>query len=158
MQSDQKIEEGIGGGSASPVFTFSIQNAGEPDHPWRVTLGEGTSTAPASVTKGKILNWLYDIEETEPTLTIEDMSKDDLMCLEYTYKTEAIKNIVVAKSDYKPFTATEDEPPVLLTVVHQLAKVVEKGGVLEVEQVARNNFALTDICKDGQILKYFLAQ
>jgi hypothetical protein len=158
MQSDQKIEEGIGGGSASPVFTFSIQNAGEPDHPWKGALGEGTTTAAASTTKGRIFDALYSIDEIDPTLTIQNMGDDDLMCLEYTYETEAVKNIVVAKADYEPFTETEDEPPVLLTVVQPLYKVVLKGGALEIEQTARNNYALTEICKDGKILKFFLAQ
>lgn len=162
MQSGNDIEEGLGGGSASPIFSFSVQNAVAASslHPWLVTLSEDGSTIKATILKGKIYNGPLSITEIVPTITVEGVSKDDLVCLEYTYEGEKIKNIVVAEADYEAFTDDGEDPPVIETVVQPIAKIIDVDGVLEVVQIARNNYALTDVCfKDGDDstpLKYLM--
>ena len=165
VQSGQEIEEGIGGNAANPVFNFTVQNGGgtESIHPWTVNLTVGDSGTTAKIVKGKIYDGLLSVTEITPT--IEDdfsVSADDLICLEYTVATEAIKSIVVAEADYEPFTDDGEDPPVVETVVQPIAKIIDDNGTLKVEQIARNNFAVVDMCyKDADDistpLKYLMA-
>jgi hypothetical protein len=153
MQSGNAIEEGIGGGSAAPVFSFSIQNSGViVDHPWLVTFAAGTSSVQATMKEGRILGGLNNIEEIDITLTTRTMVADDFMCIEYNYADETFKNVVVSEGNFESFTDDGGEPAVILTSTQPIAKVISKDGALIVEQYAMNHFAKVQACIDGEIL------
>jgi len=156
VQSGQNMKEGIGGNSATPSFNFSLDNgAGGTEHPWKVSIVEDSK---ASILKGKAFDGLYSITELTAIVTTDTVAAGDVVCLEYTYATEAIKSIVVASDDYEPFTDDGEDPPVILTSVLPIAKIVDSSGTLKVEQMARNNFGLTSACVlDGTIIKSLTA-
>jgi hypothetical protein len=84
----------------------------------------------------------------------------DLVCLEYTYATGAIKSIIVPSADFVPYTENEEDPPVLLTVRQPIASISENVETtnLEVEQIQLgNSFAVTSACVNGKILKHLTA-
>lgn len=81
------------------------------------------------------------------------MTAGDLVCLEYTYSGATIKNTVVASATFEPYTEDAADPPVLLTMVQAIAKIVDVDGTLEAEPIARNNFALVDFCENAKIRK-----
>jgi hypothetical protein len=59
--------------------------------------------------------------------------------------------VVVPVVDFEAYTRSEGE---MITVTQPIAKIESVGGKLEVIQIARNNFAQIEACKDGYILKY----
>ena len=156
VQSGQPIKEGIGGTSATPSFQFTIENSSESDspHPWKVSLAEDGGTYTATILEGLIYDGLLSITRIIPTLTVDNVQAGDLVCLEYTYSDQSIKSVIVSEANYEPFTESGGD---ILTVVQPIARVILESSVLTVEQIARNNFGLTSICKDGQILKYLTA-
>ena len=62
-------------------------------------------------------------------------------------------------ADFVPYTEDEADPPVILTVRQPIASIYgdTDTGNLEVEQIARNNFAFGSICFSGKILLYLNA-
>lgn len=126
-------------------------------HPWAISLSQVGSVTTSNILEGKIYDGLHSITRIMPTLTEETVVADDLICLEYTYDGGTIQNIIVAEGDYEPFTDDGENPPVILTSVQHIAKIVEVDGELTVDQVSRNHFALTYACINGTTLKRFTA-
>jgi hypothetical protein len=158
IQSGQDINEGLGGTSATPVFGFTLQSGAPTSiHPWLGTLTGEAGDQSATTTEGRIYDGLLSVTEVTPTITEQDVVANDVMCLEYTYADETIKNVVVQADDYEPFTDDGEDPPVVLTVTQPIYKIVDDSGTLKVEQISRNHFALTDACVNGTILKFLTA-
>jgi hypothetical protein len=125
-------------------------------HPWRVSLfddGTGTGGFVATILEGLIYDGLLSVTKITPTLFTDGVVSDSLVCLEYNYSTGAIQSIIVQEFNYEPSTDDGLDPPTILTTVQPIAKIVNVDGVLTVEQIARNNFALTSACINGKILK-----
>ena len=154
VQSGQTMKEGLGGNSATPLLSFTLDNGASTSvHPWKVTLTGESASQTASILKGKIFDGLMSITEIEPTLTADAVLAGDVVCLEYTYSDATVKSIIVQEDSYEPFTDDGEDPPVILTTTQPIAKIVDVDGTLTVEQISRNNFALTSACIDGQPLK-----
>jgi len=124
--------------------------------PWTVTLNTNVTTE-ATIFEGIIYDGLHSVTKVTPTLNVDTVLADSLVCLEYTYDGGTVQSIIVAEGDYEPFTDDGEDPPVILTSVQHIAKIVEVDGELTVEQVSRNNFALTYACVNGRTLKRFTA-
>ena len=123
-------------------------------HPWKVSLSadeDDPSTNRAYIREGLIYDSLLSITRIIPTLTADPVQNDSLVCLEYTYSDQTIKSVVVPVVDFEAYTRSEGE---MITVTQPIAKIESVGGKLEVIQIARNNFAQIEACKDGYILKY----
>ena len=125
-------------------------------HPWKVTLKTDGENKLAVIEEGLIFDGLLSVTKITPTLTEDIVIDGDLVCLEYTYATGAIKSIIVPSADFVPYTENEEDPPVLLTVRQPIASISENVDTtnLEVEQIARDHFAFGAICFSGKILKY----
>ena len=125
-------------------------------HPWKVTLKTDGENKLAVIEEGLIFDGLLSVTKITPTLTDDIVIDGDLVCLEYTYATGAIKSIIVPSADFLPYTENEEDPPVLLTVRQPIASISENVDTtnLEVEQIARDHFAFGAICFSGKILKY----
>ena len=129
-------------------------------HPWKVTLKTDDEDKLAVIEEGLIFDGLLSVTKITPTLTDDIVIDGDLVCLEYTYATGAIKSIIVPSADFVPYTENEDDPPVLLTVRQPIASISENVETtnLEVEQIQLgNSFAVTSACVNGKILKYLTA-
>ena len=131
-------------------------------HPWKVTLKTEGENKLAVIEEGLIFDGLLSITKIAPTLTEDIVTDGDLVCLEYTYATGAIKSIIVPSADpvFVPYTEDESDPPVLLTVRQPIASISENAETtnLEVEQIQLgNSLAITSACVDGKILKYLTA-
>jgi hypothetical protein len=128
-------------------------------HPWKVTLKTNNENKLAVIEEGLIFDGLLSVTKITPTLTEDVVVGGDLVCLEYTYAIGAIKSIIVPSADFEPYTEDEADPPVLLTVRQPIASISENAETtnLEVEQIARNNFAFGSICYSGRILLYLNA-
>tara|TARA_R110002153_G_scaffold273999_1_gene446525 strand:- start:89 stop:850 length:762 start_codon:yes stop_codon:yes gene_type:complete len=122
-------------------------------HPWLVSLSEDDGDTSATILEGLIYDGLLSITKITPTLHIDAVVSDSLVCLEYNYSTGAIQSIIVQEFNYEPSTDDGLDPPTILTSVQPIAKIANVDGVLTVEQIARNNFALTSACINGKILK-----
>ena len=127
-------------------------------HPWKVTLKTDGGNKLAVIEEGLIFDGLLSITKIAPTLTEDIVTDGDLVCLEYTYATGAIKSIIVPSADpvFIPYTENEEDPPVLLTVRQPIASIAENTETtnLEVEQIQLgNSLALTSACVNGKILK-----
>jgi hypothetical protein len=129
-------------------------------HPWKVTLKTNNENKLAVIEEGLIFDGLLSVTKITPTLTEDVVVGGDLVCLEYTYATGAIKSIIVPSADFEPYTEDEADPPVLLTVRQPIASISENAETtnLEVEQIQLgNSFAATSACVNGKILKYLTA-
>ena len=123
-------------------------------HPWKVTLKTDGGNKLAVIDGGLIFDGLLSITKITPTLTEDTVVDGDLVCLEYTYAvgevSASIKSIIVPSTDpvFVPYTENAADPPVLLTVRQPIASISENAETtnLEVEQISRNNFALTSAC------------
>lgn len=156
VQSGQPIKEGLGGTSATPVFNFTIDNAtdGTSPHPWKVTLAEDNGSYEATILKGLIFDGLLSITKITPTIDPLFVSAGDVIVLKYTYATQAITATAIPSEDYEPFTKIGED---MEATYQPIALIKLESGNLEVEQIARNNFGLTEACKDSQIVKYLTA-
>jgi len=129
-------------------------------HPWKVTLKTDGENKLAVIEEGLVFDGLLSVTKITPTLTDDIVIDGDLVCLEYTYATGAIKSIIVPSADFVPYTENEEDPPVLLTVRQPIASISENVETtnLEVEQIQLgNSFAVTSACVNGKILKHLTA-
>ena len=129
-------------------------SGGSSTHPWKVSLSvdeDNPDTSRAYIREGLIYDSLLSIARILPTLTADPVQDKSLVCLEYTYSDQTIKSVVVQAADFEAYTRSEGE---MITVTQPIAKIESVGGKLEVIQIARNNFAQIEACKDGYILKY----
>ena len=138
------------------------ERAEEQKHPWKVTLKTDGGNKLAVIEEGLIFDGLLSITKITPTLTEDIVIDGDLVCLEYTYATGAIRSIIVPSADpvFVPYTENEEDPPVLLTVRQPVASIAENTETtnLEVEQIQLgNSLAITSACVREKILKFFTA-
>jgi len=135
---------------------FTPDSSETSPHPWLVSLfDDGTGGFVATILEGLIYDGLLSVTKITPTLFTDGVVSDSLVCLEYNYSTGAIQSIIVQEFNYEPSTDDGLDPPTILTTVQPIAKIVNVDGVLTVEQIARNNFALTSACINGKILVIF---
>ena len=126
-------------------------------HPWKVSLNldpDDPNITKATIKEGLIYDSLLSITKIIPTLTVDPVQDDSLVCLQYTYSDQSIKSVIVQAGTFEAYTETQGD---VLTVTQPLAKIVNVSGKLTVEQVARNNYEQIEACKDGFILKYLKA-
>ena len=131
--------------------------AGSSTHPWKVSLNlddDDPSITKATIKEGLIYDSLLSITKIIPTLTVDPVQDDSLVCLEYTYSDQSIKSVIVQAGAFEAYTESQGD---VLTVTQPLAKIVNVSGKLTVEQIARNNYEQIEACKDGFILKYLKA-
>ncbi len=121
-------------------------------HPWQGSLSGGTS----SMVIGLIFDGPHSLVEIVPTIIDIEMSDGDVMCLELTITdgdVASIQNIVVPSDSYEAFT---EAGGLVLTTILPLYKVVDIDDALRIDQMARNNYAVGDICFDGTPIKSLL--
>jgi hypothetical protein len=126
-------------------------------HPWKVSLSldeDDPSITKATIKEGLIYDSLLSITKIIPTLTVDPVQDDSLVCLEYTYSDQSIKSVIVQAGAFEAYTESMGD---VLTVTQPLARIALVSGKLTVEQIARNNYEQIEACKDGFILKYLKA-
>ena len=131
--------------------------SGSSTHPWKVSLNlddDDPSITKATIKEGLIYDSLLSITKIIPTLTVDPVQDDSLVCLEYTYSDQSIKSVIVQAGVFEAYTESQGD---VLTVTQPLAKIVNVSGKLTVEQIARNNYEQIEACKDGYIIKYLKA-
>ena len=153
------VKGGSGGfsvvkGRESKLFFPQNQTPGISTHPWKVSLKldeDDPDITNATIKEGLIYDGLLNITRIVPTLTVDPVQGNDLVCLEYTYSDQSIKSVIVQESAFEPYTESQGE---VLTVTQPIAKIESVDSKLTVVQIARNNFAQIEACKNGYILKY----
>ena len=162
----------IGIGS-NPIVQIREQPAAAVDlssHPWEVTLSENDAGAwVAAMNVGKIYDKLLSVTEYDDDLEWDDevVVAGNIIYVEYFYDDGGdflLLGLATDDTEFDPPFDVVDEnayPLVPTSVRYPLAKIIADPsddapiGAVIVEQMARNNLALTSICYDGTVVKYF---
>jgi len=119
-------------------------------HPWKVSInGDGE----AVVVPGRIYDSLMSGTELTFTNSLEEALIGDVVCLKYTYATEAVTVAVMALASYSPTTVASSAITESFHIIASLIEDPEDSEKMITNQMARNHLALVTICKDGEAVK-----
>ena len=119
-------------------------------NPWKVSInGDGE----AVVVPGRIYDSLMSATELTFTNSLEEALIGDVVCLKYTYATEAVTVAVMALVSYSPTTVASSAITESFHIIASLIEDPEDSEKMITNQMARNHLALVTICKDGEAVK-----
>jgi len=121
-------------------------------HPWKVTLKTKDDVTTATIEEGKVFQEIYESAEITPSITNGPVVDGDFVILQHIDSVGGSSVSALITSSYEGVSTSGDTTSIIIAKI--VADIDDK---LTVQQVARNNFVITDLCKDGDLVKYLLA-
>ena len=125
-------------------------------HPWKVTLKTEDEATTATIEEGKVYEELLSDSEIAPSLTEGTVAGGDIIILQHTESVGGGAG-TVSTSITSTYEGVSTDGKTISIIIANIVSDGEEEEKLSVEQVARNNFSLTEFCKDGELVRYFLA-